>query len=118
MRKSLIFMALLVAIAVPAAYAQAATPGDIPIKFDESQAIIIGIGFFGGLTIAYLNWRKTKPEVKFDGRKFLRPLIVAVLISIPLAITASTGLVELNLVTMFMVFMASIGTAELSKKLR
>lgn len=118
----------LVAISVSLSFAYAAedvqidtstdVPTDIPINFDTSQGIIIIIGALGGITVAYLGWKKSPDGEKFDGSKFVRPIIVAILISIPLALTASVGIVELNVVTMFMVFMASLGTATLSKLVR
>ena len=119
-RISIVLLFALIAIStavLPSAYAQGETIS-IPINFDTSQGIVLAIGAFGGITTAYLGWRKSPDVESFDGRKFLRPVAIAILIAIPLAITAASGFVELNLVTMFMIYMASIGTAVLSKQLR
>lgn len=113
-----LFAIVAISVSMPFVYAQAEVTTDIPINLDGSQLVIIGLGAAGGITTAYLGWKKSPDQEKFDGRKFLRPVVVAVLISIPLAITAAAGFVELNLVTMFMIYMASIGTAVLSKEVR
>ncbi len=118
-RKMTAMIALLaIAVSMPLAYAQSDIPTDIPINFDVSQGIIIAIGAAGGITTAYLGWKRSPDGESFDGRKFIRPVVVAILVSIPLAITASIGIVELNPVTMFMIFMAAIGTATLSKQIK
>lgn len=113
-----VFAILAIAVCMPLAYAQSDIPTDIPIDFDESQGIILVIGAFGGITTAYLGWKKSETGESFNGSKFIRPVAVAVLVSIPLAITAAAGIVELNLVTMFMIFMTSLGTATLSKQIK
>jgi len=116
--KMALFALVAISMSLPFVYGVEYVPTDIPINFDTSQGIIIIIGAFGGITVAYLGWKKSPAAEKFDGSKFVRPIIIAILISIPLALTASIGIVELNVVTMFMIFMASLGTATLSKLVR
>lgn len=116
--KVTLFALVAISVSLPFVYAAEDVPTDIPINFDVSQGIIIIIGAFGGITVAYLGWKKSPNTEKFDGSKFVRPIIIAILISIPLALTASVGIVELNVITMFLIFMASLGTATLSKLVR
>lgn len=119
MRKYLVLTAFLLAVAMPMAFAQSELPDDIPIHFSASQALVIGLGIAGGLTVAILGKAKASKEdsdFKFDARKYARPIVVAALTSIPLAIGAALGFAELNLVTMFLIYAASMGTAEFSKR--
>lgn len=122
MRKSLIMMGLLLLVAVPSAFAQTDLPTDIPIVFSASQGLVVILGIAGGLTVAILGKAKASNEEKekfeFDARKYARPIIIATLTSIPLAIAAAAGFAELNLVTMFLIYTASLGTAALSKMVK
>lgn len=96
-------------------------PDDIPINFKASDGIIIILGVMGGLTVAFLgkaNATKKDPNEKFDGAKFARPIIVAVLTSIPLAIAASLQYTELNIITMFLIYAASGFVAEVSNRIK
>ena len=105
----------------PSAFAQTETPAEIPINFSPSQLIVIGLGVAGGVTVAFLGKAKAEKEDKdfeFDARKYARPIIIATLTSIPLAITAAAGFVELNMVTMFLIYTASLGTAAVSKMVK
>jgi len=107
---------VLLALAVPFAYAQEEV-SEIPITVGAVESVIIGIGVAGGVTSAYLGMSKAKNEATdanpyvFNKEKFINRVVLAVLTSVGLAITASVGMLELNLVTMYMVFMASLGTA-------
>lgn len=96
-------------------------PDEIPINFKASDGVIIVLGVLGGLTVAFLgkaNATKQDPTEPFDAAKFARPIIVAVLASIPLAITASLQYTELNIVTMFLIYAASGFVAEVSGRLK
>ena len=126
MNKYHLYAILLVAvIAIPTALAYAQEPdlpsGDIPISFDAAHGILIIIGVLGGLTTAYLGSRKAKANnanYSFDIHRFLDRVIIAVITSIGLAITAATGFVELNIVTIFLIFTSTVGTAELALQAR
>lgn len=117
-----ILMGLLLSMAVmlpTSAFAQDST--DIEFKFSEAEAVIILIGVGGGATSAYLGFRKAKnqvPEVEFDVVKFLDRFIIAVITSVGLAIGAAVDVVQLTLFTGFMIFAASIGTAEVALQAR
>ena len=95
-------------------------PDELPVNFRTSDAIIIVLGVLGGLTVALLGKSEASkaPSYKFDARKFARPIIIAVLASVPLAIAASLQFTELNLVTMFMIYAASGFVAELSGRIK
>ncbi len=106
---------------IPGAFAQTELPSEIPINFSVSQLIVIGLGIAGGITVAMLGKAKAEKEdesFEFDARKYARPILIAALTSIPLAITAAIGFVELNLVTMFLIYTASLGTAAVSKMVK
>ena len=65
------------------AYAQE-LPEELPINFKASDLVIIVLGVLGGLTVAFLgkaNATAKDPTEKFNGAKFARPVIVAVLAS-------------------------------------
>lgn len=97
------------------------TPDEIPINFKASDGVIIVLGVLGGLTVAFLgkaNATKQDPTEPFDAAKFARPIIVAVLASIPLAIAAAMQFTELNIVTMFMIYASSGFVAEVSGRLK
>ena len=94
---------------------------DVPITIGTSEALILLVGALGGLTTAYLGYRKAHsqtPDVKFSVTKFLDRVIVAVIVSIGLAIAAATNLLELNLFSLFLVFTSSLGTSELVMQIR
>ena len=94
---------------------------DVPITIGSSEALILLVGALGGLTTAYLGYRKAHsqtPDVKFSVTKFLDRVIVAVIVSIGLAIAAATNLLELNLFSLFLVFTSSLGTSELVMQIR
>lgn len=121
MKRQFAFIAVFVAmILVPASAFAQEIDSDIPISFSVGHAVIILLGVSGGGTVAFLGLSKAKKEdgteFKFDARKFVRPLVVAVLTAIPIAISAAAGFVELNIVTMYLIFAASLGTAELSRR--
>lgn len=122
-RKIMAVMLFVVIAAIPIiAIAQEEIPsGDIPINFSPAHGLIILVGALGGVTSAYLGSRKAKKEdkdYKFDIHNFLNRVILACITSIGLAITAAAGLLELNAVTLFLIFAASIGTAHLVKAAR
>lgn len=117
----LVISGLIIGAAIPSAFAQTEITSDIPINFSLSQFIVIGLGVAGGLTVAFLGKAKAQKEdtnFEFDARKYARPILIATLTSIPLAITAAAGFVELNLVTMFLIYTASLGTAAVSKMVK
>jgi hypothetical protein len=94
---------------------------EIPIEFTAQEAIIAIVGTLGGLTTAYLGYRKAKtekPDLKFDVTKFFDRIIMAVIPAIGFAIAASAHILELNIFTLFMVFTASLGTSELIMEIR
>jgi len=94
---------------------------ELPIEFSAAHAVVVLLGVFGGLTTAYLGYRKArkaKPDEKFNITKFGDRVIIAVLASIGLAIGAAVAVTELNIVTMYMIFMASIGTSEFVLQIR
>ena len=131
MQKKYIYASLPVIVALLAivgtditglAYAQETPtlPDEIPVNFRTSDAVIIGLGVLGGLTVAFLGKSEASKETnfKFDGRKFARPVVIAVLTSIPLAIAAAMQFTELNLVTMFLIYAATMGIAEVSGRIK
>jgi len=94
---------------------------DVPITIGTSEALILVVGALGGLTTAYLGYRKAhsqSPDVKFSTTKFLDRVIVAVIVSIGLAIAAASNLLELSLFSLFLVFTSSLGTSELVMQIR
>jgi len=118
---SIALIAVLVVVATTGlAFAEEHIPDEIPITFRTSDAVILGLGVLGGLTVAFLGKSEASKEAnfKFDARKFARPVVVAVLASVPLAIAASLEFTELNLVTMFMIYGASGFAAELSGRIK
>lgn len=111
----LIALALIPAMALGQETEQVPTV-DVEFNITIAEITIIGIGILGGLTTAYLGWRKAKsenPDLKFDITAFLDRVIPAVIASGILAVGAAANVIELNLFTMFMIFVASIGGAEL-----
>jgi len=94
------------------------TEPDIAITGNE--IVIVIVGALGGLTSAYLGYRKNHTDTKaiFDFTKFFDRVILAIITSVGLAIGSATGLVELNLFTLYMVFVASLGTSELIMEMR
>lgn len=116
MNKQYVVMLIVVAGLIPVAYAQTEVP-EMDINVSVAQAVVIGIGIAGGITSAYLGMAKAKnaatkenPYV-FNQEKFINRVVLATLTSIGLAITAAAGFLELTLVTMYLIFMASLGTA-------
>jgi len=103
------------------AYAQeeevVVTVPDIEIGGNEIAIVIIGA--LGGLTSAYLGFRKnhTKGDT-FDVTKFLDRVLMAVITSIGLAIASAANILTLDLFTMYLVFVASLGTSELVMEIR
>ena len=120
-------------------------PGSLEIEFRESDLIIILLGVAGGLTTASLgahknkrkmdkvnkiikeenkkyegkpslkNLIKPKEEFVFDGNAFSRTILVAVLTAVPLAIASAALFDKLTLITMFLIYVASIGTSSIAK---
>jgi len=94
---------------------------EIPIEFTTQEAIIVVVGALGGLTTAYLGYRKAKtekPDTKFSTTKFFDRIIMAVIPAIGFAIAASANILEINAFSLFMVFTASLGTSELIMQIR
>ena len=94
---------------------------DIPIELSESEVIVLIVGALGGLTSAYLGYRKnrsTDPNTKFDITKFLDRVLVAVITSVGLAIGVAADVLVLNFFTLYMIFVSSLGTAEFVMELR
>lgn len=105
------------------AYAQNETQvvvTDPDIAISGNEVVIVLVGALGGLTSAYLGYRKKHSETKapFEFTKFFDRVIMAVITSVGLAIGSAVGLVELNLFTLFMIFVASLGTSELIMEIR
>ncbi len=119
---TILLVASMVSYGALEAYGQEAVPVDeIPIEFSTQEAIIIITGVLGGLTIAYLGYREAKnkdPKITFKGTRFIDRIILATLVSIPLAIGASADLVVLNFFTLWMVYATSLGTTEVIMRLR
>jgi len=90
------------------------------IEIGTNEIVIVLIGALGGLTSAYLGYRKNHSETKapFEFTKFFDRVIMAVIVSVGLAIGSATDLVQLNLFTMFMIFVAALGTSELIMEIR
>jgi len=93
------------------------TEPDIEIGGNEIAIVIIGA--LGGLTSAYLGFRKnhTKGET-FDVTKFFDRVIMAVITSIGLAVASAANILVLDLFTMYLIFVASLGTSELVMEIR
>jgi len=104
------------------AYGQEDTPiEEIPLEISTSEVLIVGVGALGGLTIAYLGYREARakdPKITFQGTRFIDRVILATLVSVPLAIGAASDLVVINLFTLWMVYGTSLGTAEVIMRLR
>jgi len=105
------------------AYAQNETQvviTETDIAIGGNEIVIVLVGAFGGLTSAYLGYRKNHSATKepFEFTKFFDRVIMAVIASVGLAIGSATGFVELNLFTLFMIFVASLGTSELVMQIR
>ena len=92
------------------------------IAFSEFQFTVIVIGAFGGLVTAYNGYVKNKnqkgKDFVFDRSAFLDRVFMAILGSIPLAIAESANVVKLDLYGAWIIFAASIGTAELIMEIR
>ena len=120
MKKEFVFIAIMMAVAIPATAFAQEIPVDIPINIGVGHIVVIFLGVAGGATVAILGNSKAKKEdgetYEFDARKFARPFLVAVLTSIPLAIASAAGFAELNVVTMFMIYGSTLGVAELTKR--
>ena len=119
----LVVMLFALVLTVPTAisYAQTDVPDELPVNFSLSHAVLIVIGIFGGLTTAYLGSRKSKakdPTYVFDIHKFMDRVIVASIASVAIAITSAAGFVELNIITIFLIYTSTIGTAELALQAR
>ena len=120
MLKSIPLVALIALSFIPA-FAQEEIPEEVPIDIGTDQIVIVLIGILGGLTTAYLGSRKAKsddPNYKFDIHKFLDRVLMALISSVPLAFAAATEIIKLDIVTMFMIYLAAIGTAELTMEVR
>jgi len=89
------------------------------IDIGGNEVAIVFIGALGGLTSAYLGYRKnhTKGDT-FDVTKFFDRVIMAVITSIGLAIASAANMLVLDLFTMYLIFVASLGTSELVMELR
>ena len=89
------------------------------IEIGGNAIAIVIIGALGGLTSAYLGFRKnhTKGDT-FDVTKFLDRVLMAVITSIGLAIASAANILTLDLFTMYLVFVASLGTSELVMEIR
>ena len=122
---SILIVGIVVAgISITGVFAQGDTEtqlDEIPIEFTAQEAIIVIVGALGGLTTAYLGYRKahTKaPDMKFDVTKFFDRVIMAIIPAIGFAIAASANVLEINAFSLFMVFTASLGTSELIMEIR
>lgn len=119
-----VFVVGILASGISLAFAQNDTEaqlGEIPIEFTTQEAIIVVVGALGGLTTAYLGYRKVKaekPDTKFSITKFVDRIIMAVIPAIGFAIAASANVLEINAFSLFMVFTASLGTSELILQIR
>jgi len=121
MLKKIVPLAVVLLVLIPAlAFAEEHLPDDtidVEFNFTASEAVILVIGIIGGLTTAYLGYRKASrndPALKFNITRFLDRVIIAIITSVGLAIVSATNIVELNLVTMFLIFTSTIGTSELA----
>jgi len=115
----LLMATLLPLFLVGSAFAQESI--DVPIEISESELIVVIIGALGGLTTAYLGYRKARsndPATKFDITVFADRVIIAVITSVGLAIGVATEVLVLNFFTMYLIFVSSIGTSELVMELR
>ena len=122
---SILIVGIVVAgISITGVFAQGDTEtqlDEIPIEFTAQEAIIVIVGALGGLTTAYLGYRKAKtklPDMKFDVTKFFDRVIMAVIPAVGFAIAASANVLEINAFSLFMVFTASLGTSELIMEIR
>jgi len=119
-----VFVVGILASGISLAFAQNDTEvqlDEIPIEFTMQEAIIVVVGALGGLTTAYLGYRKNKaekPDTKFSITKFVDRIIMAVIPAIGFAIAASANVLEINAFSLFMVFTASLGTSELILQIR
>lgn len=116
---------LIVALSATFAYQSVlAQEEGTPIEFATSDIVVIGLGVAGGLTVAFLGKSQatkkatTEKPFSFDGAKFARPIIVAVLAAIPIAIAASMEFQVLTLFNMFLIYGATLGMAELSGRIK
>lgn len=117
---TLIGLALIGSGLTSTVFAQEAV-ADIPIEISGSELLIVVVGALGGLTVAYLGYREARskdPKITFSGTRFADRVILATLVSIPLAIGAASDLVAINLFTLWMVYGTSLGTAEVIMRLR
>jgi len=98
------------------------TTVDIAFEFTAAESAIVLLGVLGGLTTAYNGYRKNKikqgDSFKWDSGKFIDRVIMGVIVSVPLAIGAATDLVTLNIFTIVMIYLASLGGSELIMELR
>ena len=121
--KTILLLSLILMIpAIALAQEEEVPSEDIPISFSESHVAIVLVGSLGGLTSAYLGSRKAKAKegekYTFNIHRFLDRVILAVIASIGLAIAAASGFMELNIVTLFLIFVASLGTSQLALQIR
>lgn len=125
MNKQLLLVVLIVGIAIGltsfgGVFGQEEA-SDIPIAFTAQEVIIVAVGALGGLTTAYLGYRKAKnddPKIVFDTTRFLDRIIMAVIPAVGFAIASSANLLEISAFSLYMVFTASLGTSELIMELR
>lgn len=92
------------------------------IAFSEFQLAVIGIGAFAGFVTAYNGYVKKKrsegDSFKFDRTAFLDRVFMAILASIPLAVAEAANVVKLDLFGAWIIFAASLGTAQLIMEVR
>lgn len=121
-----IMLSVLMALAVIPAYAQNASlqaeTVDVPVEITNAEILIVLLGVFGGLTTAYNGYRKNKVEqgdqFKWDSGKFFDRVIMGVLTSVPLAIGAAADVITLNIFTIVLIYLASLGGSELIMEIR
>jgi len=120
-----ILLIVLIGMISGTAFAQNDTqvlPADVPFEFSASEAAIVLLGVLGGLTTAYNGYRRNKIKqgdaFKWDSGKFLDRVIMGVLVSVPLAIGAAADVIVLNIFTIVMIYLASLGGTQLIMELR
>jgi len=89
---------------------------EIPVSITTDQIVIVAVGIFGGLTTAYLGYRKARrkdPNLRFEITRFGDRVIISIIASLGIAVGSAADIVELTLFTMFLLYTSTIGTAEL-----
>lgn len=122
MQKTKIAVMALIAIMVTSmglAYGESHEP---EIAFSDFQIWVFGIGALAGLVTAYNGYARNKQQqgetFKFDARKFLDRVFMAILASIPLAIAESANVIKLDLFGAWIIFAAALGTSQLIMEVR